>query len=197
MELEEMKNVWKAIDKRFENQELVTQQLIEKMTTEKYRSRLRSIHSSEYIGAVICFLGAIYLMLHFTKLADTTLQLFGLIAIGLLFLLPFISLSMLRTLKNVPLSTTTYLQSIEVFFRRKARFQKMQKLNVSLGLFLLLIGTPVFASIQGKDLHLIPHFWTRLFPIAIGFFLLFAFFVLRSYNKKLNEVEKALADLHP
>ncbi len=196
MELEEMKNTWQEINKRIENQKVLTDQLIEKMTHDKYNSKLNKIGYSEYIGAIICYIGAVYLIVNFTKVTDPLMQLFAIIAMVLLFILPIISLKSLREIKNANIASSSYLETINDFGKRKIRFQRLQKLNVSMGLFLMLIAIPVLSAIQRKDLSQIPHFWTLVFPISIAFFLAFAFWVLRSYNKLLSETEKMLSDIN-
>ncbi len=196
MELEEMRTAWQEMSKRVENQEMLTDQLLEKMTREKYYSKLNKIGYSEYISTLICYIGAAYLITNFTKIDDTLMQVFAFVAVLLLFILPIISLRSLRAVKKVNISSKTYLEAIEDFGKRKIKFQKLQKLNVSLGLFLMLVAIPVLSAIQGKDIVRIPYFWTLVFPISIAFFLVFAFWVLRSYNKILNETEKMLSDIN-
>ncbi|WP_126974350.1 hypothetical protein [Gynurincola endophyticus] len=196
MELEQMRTQWQSMNTRMKNQELITDQLIEKMTRNQYHSKINKIGYAEYIGTIICYLGAIYLMIHFSKTNTPVIQVFTLIAILLLLVLPIISILSLGTLKNVNISSGTYLEAIEDFGKRKLKFQKLQKLNLSLGLFLLVVSVPVLSAIQGKNIHEIPYFWSLIFPISIASFLAFALWVLRSYNKILNATEKMLSDLH-
>jgi len=196
MELEEMKNNWQEISKRLEKQEFLTNQIIEKMTTDKYHSILNKIGISEYVGTIICYIGAAYLSIHVTKIDAPLMQVFALVAILLLFVLPVISLQSLRAMKNVKIPSKSYLETIGDFTKRKIRFQKLQKLNVSLGLFLMLMAIPVLSAIQGKDIGQIPYFWTLIFPISITFFVIFTFWVLQSYNKILNETEKMLSEIN-
>lgn len=195
MELEELKNTWQEMSKRVEKQESLTNQILEKMMQQKYHSKLNKIGYSEYAGTMICYIGAAYLLMNFTKIDDILLQIFGIIAIALLFTLPVISLKSLRAVNNVNIGSKTYIQAIEDFAKRKTRFQRLQKLNVSLALFLMLVAIPVLSAIQGKDLAQVPYFWTLIFPISIIFFLVFAVWVLKSYNKLLNEAEKMLSDI--
>ena len=191
-----MKNTWQQMSKRMEKQEVLTNELIEKMTNEKYHSKLNKIGYSEYAGTLVCYAGAAYLVLNFVKIDDLVMQLFAGIAIALLFVLPIISLKSVRAIKSANIPSKTYLEAIEDFAKRKIRFQKLQKLNVSLGLFLMLVSVPVLSAIQGTVVSEIPYFWTLIFPLSIGFFLVFAFWVLRSYNKILSETEKILSDIN-
>ncbi|MCX2681332.1 hypothetical protein OOZ15_15370 [Galbibacter sp. EGI 63066] len=196
MELEEMKNTWNELSKRVEKQELQTDQIIEKMTQQKYHSKLNKISYSEYAGTIICYIGAAYLIVNFAKIEETLMQIFTIIAILLLFILPVISLKSVRIMKNVEISSKTYLEAINHFGKQKIRFQKLQKLNVSLGLFLLLISVPVLSAIQGKNISETPYFWTLIFPFSILFFLVFAYWVMKSYNKVLNATEEMLSEIN-
>ncbi|APU70126.1 MULTISPECIES: hypothetical protein [Flavobacteriaceae] len=196
MELEEMKNLWKGMSAQVEKQELLTKNLIEKVTEQKYYSKLNKIRYSEIIGTIICYLGAIYLIMNFMKIDPLAEKIFAVIAIGLLLTLPIISLSSLNGMQKVKISSKTYLDTLNDFGRRKIRFQKFQKLNVSLGLFLILVAIPVLSAIKGVDLSETEHFWTLTFPISIIAFLGFAFWVLRSYNKSLEATEKLLSEIN-
>lgn len=196
MELEEMKNLWEGMSKKVEKQELLTKNLLEKVTEQKYHSKLNKIRYSEMIGTIICYLGAVYLIMNFVKIDPLAEKIFAIIAIGLLLTLPVISLRSLNRMQNLPISSKTYLDALNDFGKRKMRFQKFQKLNVSLGLFLLIVAIPVLSAIKGFDLSETEHFWTLTFPISIIAFLGFAFWVFRSYKKSLEATEKLLSDIN-
>lgn len=196
MELEEMKNLWEGMSDRIEKQERLTKNLIGSVTEEKYHSKLKKIKYSEIIGAIVCYLGAIYLIMNFMKIDPLAEKIFAVIAIGLLLTLPIISLSSLNGMQKVKISSKTYLDTLNDFGRRKIRFQKFQKLNVSLGLFLILVAIPVLSAIKGVDLSETEHFWSLTFPISIIAFLGFAFWVLSSYNKSLEATEKLLSEIN-
>lgn len=196
MELEEMKNLWEGMSKKVEKQELLTKNLLEKVTEQKYHSKLNKIRYSEMIGTIICYLGAVYLIMNFVKIDPLAEKIFAIIAIGLLLTLPVISLRSLNRMQNLPISSKTYLDALNDFGKQKMRFQKFQKLNVSLGLFLLIVAIPVLSAIKGVDLSETEHFWTLTFPISIIAFLGFAFWVFRSYKKSLEATEKLLSDIN-
>lgn len=196
MELEEIKKLWEGMSEKVEKQELLTNQLIEKVTEQKYHSKLNKIRYSEIIGVIICYLGAIYLIMHFMEIRPLAEKIFALIAIGLLLVLPVISLRYLSGLQKLKISSKTYLETINDFGKRKIRFQKFQKLNISLGLFLMIVAIPVLSSIKGTDLSESENFWTLTFPISIIAFLGFAFWILRSYRKTLDATEKMLSEIN-
>lgn len=196
MELDEMKNLWEGMSNRIEKQERLTKNLIGNVTEEKYNSKLKKIRYSEIVGAIICYLGAIYLIINFMKIDPLAEKIFAVISIGLLITLPIISLRSLNSMQKVKISSKTYLETLNDFGKQKIRFQKFQKLNVSLGLFLILVAIPVLSAIKGVDLSETKHFWILTFPISIIAFFGFAFWVLKSYNKSLEATEKLLSEIN-
>lgn len=196
MELEEMKLAWNDLSKRVEKQEILNQQMIEKMTKDQFQTNLKKIALPEFIGTIICYIGAAYLSVNVPMLEEPLFQFFGVISIALLLILPIISLQSVRAMRKVDLSAQTYLETIQVFGKQKLRFQKLQKLNVSLGMFLMVIGVPVLLAIQGKSLDPTPLFWMLYLPLGVMFFLGFSYWVLKYYNRTLKATEKMLFEIN-
>jgi hypothetical protein len=196
MELEEMKNTWGELSKRIDNQEILSKKVIAEITKDRYQSKVNKIHYSELLGTIICYIGASYILMNFTKIEDFMMQVFAITAVALLFILPVISLKSVRSMRDLDFASKTYFEVINQFINQKLKFHKLQKLNVAFGLFFMLIFLPVLASIQGKSLEQIPNFWTLVFPIYVLFFLGFSWWVLKSYNKVLDRMEKMLADIN-
>lgn len=196
MELEEMKATWEVLSKKVEKQERLTDQMIEKMTAQNYRSKLNKIAWPEYIGTLVCYIGAAYLITNFTKIEHLAMQVFGVISIVLLSILPIISLKSIKGMSNLTITTKTYSETLRDYARQKIKFQKLQKWNVALAMFLMVSSLPVLAAIQGKDLSSIPNFWTVIFPLGIAFFVVFARWVLRHYNNVLKEAEEVLSEVN-
>jgi len=196
MELEELKNLWEGMSDRLQQQEQHTKKLLEEITEHKYQSKLRMVKTSETLGAVICFLGALYLILNFPKIEPLAEQIFAILAIVLLFSLPVISLMGLKAMQRLPVSSKTYLETVTSFRKSRVQFIRFQRLTVSFGLFLLVISIPVLASIKGIDLSTTEHFWTLTFPMGIVAFCVFAFWVLKSYTKSLKAAEQLLSEIN-
>ncbi|MFC2188294.1 hypothetical protein ACFCT7_13335 [Fulvivirgaceae bacterium LMO-SS25] len=195
MELEEMKTSWEQMSQKLAKQKSENIQLIERMTKQQYKSKLNKIGYSEYVGTLVCYVAAAYLSVNLPKMSDPIMQVFALISILLLFALPIISLKSVRGLSANMDMTISHLDLLKRFAIKKLRFQKLQKLNVSLALFLMVIIIPVLAAIQGKVLNDIANFWTIIFPIGVVFFLGFAYWVLRFYNKALGQMQGVLEEL--
>jgi hypothetical protein len=195
MELEEMRASWEVLNQKVEKQRILTDKMIDKMTQEKYKNNLRKVALPEYIGTLICYFGAAYLIINFSKIDGLVFQIFGILSVLLLFTLPVISLKSVRAMKNIKIHSGSYADAIQDYANRKIRFQKLQKLNVALGLFFLIILIPTLGSISGKDINNIPNFWTLIFPIVTGFFIVFSYWVLKHYNRALKDGEEILSAL--
>jgi hypothetical protein len=105
MELEEMKATWEALSNRLQKQEQLTNQVIEKMINQNYRSRLNKIVFAEYIGTIICYIGAAWLITNFPKISSLMPQVLCIATVLLLFAVPVISLKSVKALKNINMST--------------------------------------------------------------------------------------------
>ncbi len=195
MELEEMKAAWDALSKKVEKQEKLTQQMIEKMTEQKYQTRLNKISYPESIGTLISFLGAFYVIINFTKIDNMYLQACALIAIALLSILPIISLTSLHGMNNLNISTRSYSDTIKIYAHHKIRFQRLQQFSVLYGFFLMVVSLPISMDILGKDMSVFPNYWTVIFPVCTLVFLGFACWVIRYYNRTLNKAENILSEI--
>jgi hypothetical protein len=197
MELEEMKQAWAKIDQRLSHQEIINDRLLHQMTRSSYRSKLNKIGTAELGGTFVCYGAAAYLIVSFPNLPQGLMQFFAVLAVGLLFALPIISQCSLRSLKTINLSSQSYLDAIAAFGKGKIKFLRLQKLNVSLGMLLMLIILPLLGSINGVDISQKPYFWTGMFPTGVLFFIAFSYWVLRSYNKILEDTEKLIKENSP
>jgi hypothetical protein len=195
MELEEMRASWVALNQKVEKQRILTDKMIDKMTQEKYKNNLRKVALPEYIGTLICYFGAAYLIINFSKIDGLVFQIFGILSVLLLFTLPVISLKSVRAIKNIKIHSGSYADAIQDYAQRKIMFEKLQKLNVALGLFFLIIFIPTLGSILGKDISNIPHFWNLIFPLLTGFFIIFSYWVLKNYNRALKAGEEILSEI--
>jgi len=60
----------------------------------------------------------------------------------------------------------------------------------------MLLTIPVLSAIQGKELTQVPYIWTVIFPLFFLVVLTFAYWVLKSYNKALNDMENMLSEIN-
>ncbi len=195
MELEEMQKAWSALSKKADHQEKLTNEIIEKMTEEKYKSRLNKIGYWEYGGTLISYLGAFYVIARFSEIDNPYLQVFALVAIALMLVLPIISLTFLSGMSSLNISTKTYSENLKIYLHHKIRFQRLQQVSVVYGLYLMIGSLPLMMDIMGKDMSMFPNYWSLVFPLCVIVFLAFACWVIRYYNRTLNKAGSILSEI--
>ena len=196
MELDDLKNTWKGIDNQLKNQQNLNPQMIDQMTKTKYYSGLKKIVYSEIIGVIICFAGAVYVVLNFSKLDSTFLQGVGIISILLLLTLSVISLISLRQFSMKENVNEPYAETLKVFAIKKIRFHKFQRINITLS-YLLLVTTIILLSkfFGGNDITDNKYFWVFSFSFGYIFLLFYSKWVMKYYNKSLKQTEELLLEL--
>ena len=196
MELEQLKMAWEDLSRKVEKQHKLTNQIIEKMTRQQYRSQLNKIAYPEITGTVICYAGAVLLGWSFKRLDQPLMQIFGILSLVYLVAAPIASLTLLAGLTKVQVSTMSYSEAVRDYIRKKIQFQKFQKLNVSPGFVFMIISFPVLLDLMGKDISEVPQaVWMCLLPCVVIFFFLATRWVLRNYNRALKEAEGLLAEI--
>lgn len=196
MELEEMKNLWQEMSSEIQKQKTLTDKRIMDMTQQKYRNKLQHIRVPEIIATFICFGAAGSILWNLSDFDTWYLMVFALASVGLLILLPLLSLRAISRMQQLNVSEKSYQETLREFARRKAQFLGVQRLSLYLGFVLLIIILPVFSKMMdGKDIIQSMGFgvWTVL--LGIGFFVLFARWVYRSYKGIANQAETILKEL--
>ncbi len=153
MELDEMQALWEKMSEKMEQQKQLTDTIIMDMTQQKYTQKFSKISTYETIGAVICFISAILLLLNFEKLDTWYLAACGIFTMGYLFTLPIIVLRSLKTIRNLNISTNSYKETIVGFAKAKKQLLLIQKLGIYINFILFLAIIPVTSKLMGgKDI---------------------------------------------
>ncbi|MDT0647394.1 hypothetical protein RM545_11895 [Zunongwangia sp. F260] len=198
MELEEMKNTWEEMSKRLENQEILTNQIIEKMTKEKYNSKFNKLQFYEIIGAVICYGSALFLIVSFQKLDEWYLMVFGVIALLSLLVLPVLALKKIGNMKKLDIASNSYKDVLIKFQKSRNDLLFTQKIIFYISLVLAVIILPVTSKIfKNKDLfeaENISNMWIYI-PVLLIFLFFLSHWVFKGYRSATNAAENALKDL--
>ena len=196
MELDDLKNTWEDVSNQAEKQQNLTTKIIDQMTQTKYYSKLKKIAYPEIIGVIICLIGASFIVLNFYKLDSAFLQVVGILAILLLLTLSIISIISLRQF-NMPRDVNkTYAETLKKFAIQKIRFNKLQRVNITLS-YLLWVTIIILLSklFDGQYLTDNKYFWTFSFALGYIFLLFFSKWVLKKYNNTLQQAEELLKEL--
>ncbi|MDT0691283.1 hypothetical protein RM549_15920 [Salegentibacter sp. F188] len=198
MELEEMKNTWQEMSKRLENQEILTNQIIEKMTKEKYNSKFNTLHFYEIIGAVICYGSALFLIVSFHKLEEWYLMVFGVIALLSLLVLPVLALKKIGNMKKLDIGNNSYKDVLIKFQKSKIDLLFTQKIIFYISLVLAVIILPVTSKIfRNKDLfdsELINNLWIYI-PVLLIFLFFLSRWVFKGYRSATSSAEDVLREM--
>ncbi len=199
MELEEMQTVWSELSDQLEKQKKLTDKMIMMMTQEKYRNKINRIAIPEILGAVICYVTGLLILINISKLDNWYSLLSGIITLMVLFVLPVLSLNSIRRIQKIDLAENSYKQTLLEYTKSKKQFQKMMKFGYYLGFILIFAIMPVTSKlVNGKDFFSeSTSIWTFIImvPLALVFFVVFSKWVFKNYSGNINAAESLLQDL--
>jgi hypothetical protein len=195
MEFEEMKSLWGEMSEKIEQQKKLTDSLIIKMTKSDYKNKIKKIFIPELIGAVMCFAGALFILISYQKLDTWYLMVCGIVSVLILFLLPVLSFNAMHKIRSVNILKNNYKESLLEYSKGKQQFVFIQKLSFYLGAVLLLTILPVMGQLTaGKDLFIESRLWLW-YAIGYPFFYGFSKWVFRKYAKATVEAGDILKEL--
>lgn len=197
MELEDMQAAWSQMSQELEKQKQLTDEIILKMTQQKYTSQWNKIFTAEKIGGVICYIAAIALLFNFSKLDTLGLQISGGLSVFILAILPILSLKTIRAMKRVNVTTMNYKETMETYANGKKNFVNFQKLNIGLSFVFMLLTVPVSAKLfNGENLFetLDPKLGIAI-PFMFVFFGLLVWVMIRCYKSILRNSERILHEI--
>lgn len=196
MELDGLKRAWDDANDQADKQQSITPEMIEEVTQVKYRSKLKKVAYPEIIGTIICFASVVFIVLNFQKLDTAFLQFIGLSTSLLLLVLPITSLTILSQLNRLGDVGKPYAETLRRFAIHKRRFFKFQRSSLILG-HILMIFT-IFLSLKffgNKDINDNKYFWVFAIPLGYIFLTFFSKWVLKNYEKALQQAEELLKEL--
>ncbi len=199
MELEEIQAVWSEMSNQLEQQKKLTDKMILMMTQQKYRNKLNSIVYPEMIGAIICYIMALFILLNLSKLDNWYTMLSGVITVLIVSILPILSLGTINRMRKLDVATNNYKQTLMQYAKAKKNFQKVTRASYYLGFIVMFTILPVTSKlINGKDFFSETNsVWTLVIAIPIGifFFIFFSRWVIKCYTDNVNSAESLIKDL--
>ena len=198
MELEEMKTLWQQMSQQVEQQKNLTDKLIIEMTQQKYTQKFHKITLYETIGAVICFLMALAILINFNKLDTWYFMACGIFMVSYLLILPVIVLRSLKSIKNLDITNSSYKETIIGFAKAKKQLLAIQKLGLYFNAILFLTSIPLASKLlNNKDIFLTgASLWRILFLAIVAILTIFASrWGYKCYKSVTNSAENILKDL--
>lgn len=192
MELEEMQAAWARMSEQLETQKKLTDDIIMKMTQEKFSKQWSPIGTAEKIGTAISYSAAIAILVYFGKLDTLALQICGGLCIVILIIAPILSLRSIHAMQTISLSNA-HSKMMGDYARAKKRFINFQKMNMIGSFFFMLLTIPVTGKLFNDE-----NLFEKLDPkllIALPFCFLFFFLLIRYVSKCYRNVLKRSEDI--
>lgn len=197
MELEEMQAAWSQMSQELEKQKQLTDEIILKMTQQRYTSQWNKIFTGEKIGGVICYVALVAILAYFKELDTIPLQIAGILCMLILAILPILSLKTIKAMKRVNVTTMSYKETMKTYAEGKKNFVNFQKLNIGLSFVFMILTVPVSAKLlNGKNLFetLDPKLGIAA-PFMLALFGLLIWAVTRCYKRILRNSENILKEI--
>ena len=196
MELDDLKITWQN-EGNISSQNNLTTLIIDKMTKEKYNSKIKKITFPEIIGSIICVIAAGFIALNFYKLESITLQAVGVASIIILLIISTVGVLSLQQLNIKKDLNKPYVETLKIFAKQKLAFYKLQKINIILCYLLMVTIIILLPKLFGnKDITEYKYFWLYAFSTGYIFLLLLSKFVSKFYKKTLQQTEELLKGLN-
>lgn len=195
MELDDLKNTWQNKSDA-DSQNNLTTLIIDKMSKEKYHSKINKIAYPEIIGSCICIIAASFLALNFNKLDTIVLQAVGVAFIIILLVISILSILSLQRLPIKKDVNKPYAETLKTFATQKLAFYKLQKINMILCHLLMVTIIILLPKLFGdKDITQYKYFWLFAFSTGYSFLLFYSKFIVKFYKKTLQKTEELLMEL--
>lgn len=196
MDLEEIQKVWSDMTDQLEKQKKLNTELIMKMTQHRFKSKFDRIKVYETIGAVICFIMAIFILFNLNKLDTWYLLSCGLFTVAFLLVLPVITLGLLGKIQRMDIVNNSYKETIVGYTKTKNQLLLMQRVGIYLSFVLMFTCLPVFSKIlKNKDLFINSQTWLVYIPVMVIFLVLFTRWGYKCYKNITNSAENILKEL--
>ena len=198
MDLDEIKAVWSEMSDQLEQQKKLTNEIILKMTQERYSNRFRTLTTFETAGALVCFGVAMLILANMDKLDTWYLFACGIFTLTFLIGLPILVLRSLRKIGSLNITENSYKETIIGFTKERKRLLKIQQGGIFASFILMFAVAAVFSKIfSGKDLFMTekdPIFYGAI-VVAVLFVTFFSRWGYRGYKKVTNSAENILKEL--
>lgn len=196
MELEEMKSLWSDLSVQVEKQDKIQKELLMEITKQKFRNRLNSVRIPEVLGSLVCIGYAMYFLSRFGDFELWYNQVFALVTIFIMIVLPTLSLSAIKGMRNLRIDSESPAAMLEKFTKNKIRFWKVQRYGMIFGGIVMITILPPMAELSGSDEMISnPTFWMIYIPAGFLFMYLFSRYALKKYKGVIDSSEKMLQEV--
>ncbi|MET7029175.1 hypothetical protein [Sediminicola luteus] len=196
MDLEEIQAVWSEMSDQLEQQKKLTDKIILDMTQDRYIRKFSTISKVETLGAIICFVSALYFLFNFYQLDTWYLQLCGAFSIAFLIGLPILTLRSLGKIQKINIIDKNIKDTLVTYSKAKNKVLAIQRLGIFLCFIFMMTCLPVFSKLmKGKDIFQqgsFPIWYVVIMGVFIAFFARWGY---GCYKKITQSAEGILKEL--
>jgi len=191
MELEELKNVWVALDNKLQKNEVLNERVVKEMLQSKANKALNLLNRFEFIGAIICFIALPFLIFRLGTMKHTLwMEMMVYCGIALVFsgcITQSYKLWLLLKidLNNLISENIKFLQKYNLFIKR----EKMAAWIYTPILFASIIFT--FISLNNIELWR----WVAVISVLIFSIILAIWQYKKIYDVNIQSIKKSLEEL--
>lgn len=198
MELEELQSAWTQISDELNHQKKLTNQIILDMTKQRYQNKFSTITKYETLGAVVCFVIALFVLLNFGKLDTWYLQICGVLTLSFLIILPAMVLTTLKRIKNIDILNGSYKENLKFYLKTKNRLLRLQQIGIAVGFIGLLFIVPVTSKIISNKNVFLTSLKTEqivVFTITLIVMVFFCRWAYKGYVKVTQSAQELIQEL--
>ncbi|MFH6603857.1 hypothetical protein ACEZ3G_10250 [Maribacter algicola] len=198
MEIEQLQAAWSQMSNELEQQKKLTDKIIMEMTQQRYSNKFRTISFYETIGAAICFLNAIYILVNFFKLDTWYLITCGIFTLAFLIVMPILVLRSLKKVRNLNILNRTYKETLVSYTKEKKVLLKIQQFGTYSSFILMFTTAAVFSKLfNNKDFFLVDRniWYYGGIGLAVTFIFFFTKWGYKSYKNITDSAEEILKEL--
>ena len=199
MNFEDLQKTWQEMSLELEKQKKLTHEIVMQMTQQRYKNQLQKIANYEGIGAILCFIIALFVLANINKLDTWYLLACGIFAIAFLLLYPFLSLGTIRAMRRINVIEGNYTETLKTFTKARNNFLIVQRIGIAFGFVLGFTMLPVGAKIL-RDKDIFQFFqesaigiWS--IPLFIVFMILISSWGYGHYKRITKSAGKIISEL--
>jgi len=181
---------------QLEHQKKLTHKLIMEMTQVKYGNKFRKFLQYEGLGAGVCFVMALLLLLNFAKLDTWYFITLGILALVFLIGLPILVLRALIRIRSIDITGGNYRDTLMKYARSKKNLLFVQRLVIYLSYVFVVISLPL----AGKLLNDVNYFqrdlsWLWFIPAMVFVLYFVTRWAYRHYVRATERAEELIREL--
>lgn len=198
MNIEQMQQTWSELNQKLDNQKLLNEKMIIKMTSEQSKNRLNRITYFEIFSIVGMVILSVYIVPRFNRLDTLISQIGGIVTVTIAVIAIICSIIMLVKISRIDIQKNTFVQSLKAITELKSFSLKYALSGWITGPIVIFSSFSVFVKLlHQKDILAHLQFYLILPIVALVIAAPLSYLIYkRLYKKSIQEVESMLHEFN-